>query len=181
MRKTKYPFILLLILASVFIFSAAQAQKTLAELYASGKIQIIPEIVIDDDSMGGDNFFESVIGITCDDTGRVYISDYKANNIKKFDSSGHFIKVIGKEGQGPGEFSWPWEIAVSNGRLIVWDMRNRRVCVLTTDGEFIGVVQVLGKTTFLSQRNVSFIDKCVWMQERDEDGLIKIVKYRISE
>ena len=37
MRKTKYPFILLLILASAFIFLAAQAQKTLAELYAAGK------------------------------------------------------------------------------------------------------------------------------------------------
>lgn len=141
MRKAKYLFILLLILASAFIFPETQPQKTLAELYAAGKIQLIPEIVIDDDSMGGDNFFEGVIDITCDDKGYVYVSDFKANNIKKFDSSGHFIKVIGREGQGPGEFSWPWEISVSKGRLFVWDMRNIRVCILTTDGEFIKAVK----------------------------------------
>jgi len=55
---------------------------------------------------------------------------------------GKYIKTIGKKGQGPGEFNMPFEIAVSNNQLIVWDIRNRRLCALTLDGEHIKSVSI---------------------------------------
>jgi len=98
---------------------------------------------MDESSMPEDTFFESAVSIISDKEGSVYVCDYKANNIKKFDSSGNYVKTIGRMGQGPGEFNMPFEITVADNRLIVWDMGNTRLCILTTDGEFIKSVKVL--------------------------------------
>jgi hypothetical protein len=84
-----------------------------------------------------------VVDIKCDPRGNVYVCDYRAHNIKKFDPSGKFLRTIGREGQGPGEFSWPFALAVSTDRLFVYDMRNSRVCALSPDGEFIKSIPVL--------------------------------------
>jgi len=124
------------------MYGASKTEKSLAEIYKSGTVQFISELTIDDTSLPEDTFFESTFDIKCDNNGYVYICDYKANNIKKFDSSGKYIKTIGRKGQGPGEFNMPFGIAVTNDRLIVGDMGNRRLCALTPDGEFIKSVTI---------------------------------------
>lgn len=139
--------ILWLILCIVVIPSWASPQqsnpKTLAGIYAGGSVRFIPDLSIDETTMPKDVFFESVVDIKCDPRGNVYVCDYKAHNVKKFDSSGKFLKAIGREGQGPGEFSWPFALAVTADRLFVYDMRNSRVCALSPDGEFIKSIPVL--------------------------------------
>ncbi len=142
MKKTIWPLVILCLIVSIELFPSVSSQESLSDLYASGTIQLVPELIIDENSMEGKHFFQAVIEIALDEEGFVYVSDYQANNIKKFDASGVFIKTIGREGQGPGEFSWPWEIAVSRGRLFVWDMRNMRICVLSSDGAFIKAVKI---------------------------------------
>jgi len=137
MKTFKYWVIIFFMLGAIFIFAALASQKSLADLYRSGKVRFVPELTLDDNSMPEDIFFESPFSIACDEKGNVYICDYRANNIKKFDASGKFIKIIGREGQGPGEFSWPYQATLAKDRLFVWDMRNRRLCVLNPDGEFI--------------------------------------------
>lgn len=87
--------------------------------------------------MPEDALLEAPVDIACDRKGNVYISDYKANNIKKLDSSGKFIKVIGRKGQGPGEFNMPFWLTATDDRLFVWDMMNIRLCALSLEGEFI--------------------------------------------
>ena len=136
MRNLRYRLVLFFVLI-LFVYGASKSEKSLAEIYKSGKVRFIPVLTIDDTSMPEDTFFESVIDVVCDNDGYVYVCDSRANNIKKFDSSGNFIKTIGREGQGPGEFNRPSRIAITNGRLFVWDSRNMRLCVLSPDGEFI--------------------------------------------
>lgn len=126
----------------LFIYAAPTEEKSLSEMYKSGSIRFVPELTIDDTSMPEDTFFEGVSSIVCDNDGNIYICDYKANNIKKFNASGKHLKTIGRKGQGPGEFNMPLEIAVTDDRLIVWDMGNRRLCTLTAVGEFIKSVQI---------------------------------------
>jgi hypothetical protein len=40
-----------------------------------------------------------------DDSSRVYIADADKTTIEVFDPNGHYLKSLGREGQGPGEFS----------------------------------------------------------------------------
>jgi hypothetical protein len=127
-------FIALIIISA---FAALNSQKPLADIYKSGKVSYVPELTIDENSLPENLLFENPNSIACDNEGNVYVADFKANDIKKFDPSGKFIKVIGRKGQGPGEFDMPMYVAFAAGRLIVWDMANRRFCILSPDGEFI--------------------------------------------
>lgn len=137
MRDVKFLILFFIFTAAILLSSVADNQKSLADLYKTGEIRFVPEITLDDKSMPEGVFFESYLHISSDPEGNIYVFDYRANNIKKFDATGKFIKVIGREGQGPGEFSWPFFGAFTKDRLIVWDMRNRRLCALHPDGEFI--------------------------------------------
>jgi len=124
----------------VFLFcicAFASSQIPLADLYKTGKVRFVQELVLDDGSMPKNLFFERPTSVVCDDDENIYVLDSDANNIKKFDSSGRFIKTIGREGQGPGEFSNPYYLTYAKDRLVVWDLTNRRLCAFTPDGKFI--------------------------------------------
>jgi len=131
-----FAIILFLIFAN-FTSNAHGQGKSLKEIYKAGKIRFIPEFTVDETFLPEDTFFESAFNIKCDKDGYVYVCDYRAHNIKVFDSSGTFIMTIGREGQGPGEFNRPYDIAVTDELLVIWNMGNRRLDALTKDGKFI--------------------------------------------
>lgn len=128
--------------AAIFTSAEPQSKKSLAEIYSSGTVRIIQEMKIDESSMPKDTYFEGFVRVVCDDKGFVYVCDYKANNIKKFDSSGKYVKIIGRQGQGPGEFGGPYEFAAGADRLFVWELGNRRLSVLNLDGEFTKALNI---------------------------------------
>jgi hypothetical protein len=119
----------------VVAFSADVAP--FSELYKKGKVRFEEDFVLDDDAMPEDLFFENPSTVTCDPEGNIYVADSGALNIKKFDAQGKFVKTIGREGQGPGEFGGLYYSTFAKDRLIVWDSGNRRLCAFTPDGEFI--------------------------------------------
>jgi len=127
MRNFKFLISFFTFIAVILVSLAADNQKSLADSYKTGKVRFTPEIALDDKSMPEGVFFESYLHISSDPEGNIYVFNYRANNIKKFDVTGKFIKVIGREGQGPGEFSWPFFGAFTKDRLIVWDMRNKNI------------------------------------------------------
>jgi len=127
----------------VLSVAAAHADDvSLKDIYASGKVMFTAEMTIDESRLPENIFFEGIVDIDLDDNGNVYLCDYKACNIKKFAPDGTFLGTIGAEGQGPGEFNMPWQIAVSGDLLVVYDMGNRRMCALTLDGEYIQNITV---------------------------------------
>lgn len=134
--------ILIMVLSAAAVVRSIPSEKTLAELYRTGKIRLIPELTIDDKSFPEDVFFESPVDICFDDKSNLYVCDYKANNIKVLDPSGKFTKTIGRQGQGPGEFEMPFQVAISKDQLVVWELSNRRISVLNPEGEFIKSVQI---------------------------------------
>ncbi len=135
MKSSRY---FLIIGVAVFFFSAFSApQIPLSESYKTGKIRFVQELILDDESMPEDLFFERPSSVVCDQDENIYVLDSDANNIKKFDARGRFIKTIGREGQGPGEFSNPYYLTYTKDRLVVWDLMNRRLCAFTPEGKFI--------------------------------------------
>jgi hypothetical protein len=128
-------FLLLLLVLNAQSFT--KNKKSLVDIYKKGKIKFIQELVISDDSLPENIFFESASSIACGKNGNIYVCDYKANNIKMFNSKGEFLKIIGKKGQGPGDFSWPFRIEVTENRLVVWELRNQRISLLDLNGNFI--------------------------------------------
>ncbi len=70
-------------------------------------------------------------------TGRIYVSDTQAHNIKVFDDNGKLHHVIGQRGEGVGEFNFPTFLAFSNNKLYVTDTLNSRIQVLNAEGKYL--------------------------------------------
>ncbi len=137
MKKTNTFYYLLIGLLMVIAQTIPASSQSLKEIYATGTVAFVAEITIDESTLPEDEFFEGIVDIGSDEAGNIYLCDIQACNIKKFSADGKFIKTIGRKGQGPGEFNMPWRMAVTGNRLFIYDMGNRRLCSLTTDGEYI--------------------------------------------
>lgn len=81
-------------------------------------------------------FNPSFIGI--DKESNIFILDSGNYRVMKYDSLGKFIKLFGKKGSGPGEFSFPWPGCVDpvSDVIIVNDLQQYRFHFFTTLGEF---------------------------------------------
>ena len=75
--------------------------------------------------------------IAVDDAGRLYVADQSPTVVKLFGADGRFIRTIGREGAGPGEFGTAI-IAVKGDRLVVHDPTSTaRTSVFDTAGTFL--------------------------------------------
>lgn len=136
MKNRRYGIAITFFILVLFcVYGLANVENSLAEIYKTGKVRFVPEITIDDSALPEDVFFLGYGDIVVDDGGNVYVMDSKAKNIKKFDATGKFLKLIGREGQGPGEFSRPTGLVCSEDKLIAWDMRAFRFSLFTLDGK----------------------------------------------
>ncbi len=71
----------------------------------------------------------------------IYIADSGNNRILVFDFDGKFQKVIGREGQGPAEFSRPSGLFIfEDGGLAVADHYNKRIQFFDKSGEFVKLI-----------------------------------------
>jgi len=143
MKFTNYTFwIILIFIMALLCIASPTTEKTLADLYKTGTIHLVPELSLDEDSLPDDVFLESPIDLAIDSEGNLYVCDYQAHDIKVFNSSGKFLNRIGRQGQGPGEFNMPFNLALTKERLIVWEISNRRFSVFSNKGGYLKSIQV---------------------------------------
>lgn len=74
--------------------------------------------------------FGDVQSVAADEHGRIYVADRLTPSVRLFGSDGEFMAWIGREGEGPGEFTWPVDILpAAGGRLFV---KGSRITVFAT-------------------------------------------------
>ncbi|MBE3143991.1 MAG: 6-bladed beta-propeller [Planctomycetes bacterium] len=132
----KWFFGLLAGLSMGFVYGLAQQGSTLPGL-KSGKIRMIEVSAISDDSLPQNIIVEMPASISLHRSGDVFVCDAKAADIKRFDATGKFLGIIGRRGQGPGEFSSPTIVHVSERHLVVWDQATKQLSHLTIEGQFL--------------------------------------------
>lgn len=87
--------------------------------------------------MEGDESFGRIMDIAWDGRDRILVADDLGSHIKVFGSDGSYVHTIGRAGEGPGEFSQPWQIAVDpSDSLYVWDAGHSRILVFSPDHQF---------------------------------------------
>jgi hypothetical protein len=82
-------------------------------------------------------FYEKFGGVEvdADAAGNIYVLDNGNTRIQVFDAKGRFLRSLGAEGEGPGEFQIPGKISVNaHGDVAVFDMGQARVSVLDSEG-----------------------------------------------
>ncbi len=73
-----------------------------------------------------------------DAQGNVYAMDMGDVNIKVYDSQGRFLRTIGRQGQGPGEFGGlAFFRLLSDGRLCALDTMQHRIIIFAADGRYL--------------------------------------------
>ena len=122
-------------------FSLAENEKSLKDIYKTGKVKFIRELSIIDDSLPEEIYFQNPRDVAISRDGEIFVSDYDGNNIKKFSPDGKFLKIIGRKGEGPGDLSGPSYLETNKDRLIVWESRNGRFSLFNLEGDFIKSIQ----------------------------------------
>jgi len=89
--------------------------------------------------------FTNIKEMCVDDQENIYLLDPHQKSIKKFSRKGNFLHAIGRSGQGPGEYGWPWDICLSSNRLAVLDLIYRRIILYSLDGEYIKHINTFKK------------------------------------
>lgn len=98
-------------------------------------------------------------GIAMDSQGNLYVLDTGNHRIQKFGPEGTYLATIGRQGQGPGEFSYPDSIDIDKAdRIWVSDPHNQRIQVLTAEGE--------------EEKTLSFIEERVGHIRCTKSGLV---------
>ncbi|MBN2170955.1 MAG: 6-bladed beta-propeller [Candidatus Krumholzibacteriota bacterium] len=94
--------------------------------------------------IGGDSddeneFFGVLVQLLVDGAGNVYLLDQMLNEVKVFSPDGEYLRTLGREGEGPGEFRTPADMVFLPGdRLAVLQRMPGRIVLLTLAGEPAG-------------------------------------------
>lgn len=79
--------------------------------------------------------FGRIAAVALGPDGSVYVADSQVPVIRMYDARGRFVRDIGREGEGPGEYrSIGGMRGLPDGRLALWDNRNGRITVIRPDG-----------------------------------------------
>ncbi|MDH7511332.1 MAG: NHL repeat-containing protein [Clostridiales bacterium] len=118
-------------------------------------IRTLGDVNADDEALA----FYMPSGLALDSQGNLYILDTGNHRIQKFGPDGDFLASLGRQGQGPGEFSYPDSIDIdSSGLIWVSDPHNKRIQVLTAEGK--------------EAKTLSFVDERVGNIRCTKSGLV---------
>jgi len=85
----------------------------------------------------GEDSLKRPTGLAIDrQSGKIYVADTHAHDIKVFNTNGDLLNVIGRRGTDIGEFNSPTHLAFMHEKLYITDTFNTRVQVLTQSGDF---------------------------------------------
>ena len=112
--------------------------------------------------------FYKVKDVKADAAGNIYILDSGNQRVQVFDRFGSFLRTIGRQGQGPGEFQVPTKIEIDTktGCVFVKDVPNR-IIVFKTDGTPKVNIFLAGLDDFVPLENDTLIAVAKNMNESD--------------
>ncbi len=90
--------------------------------------------------------FGSVVSLAVDGDGGIYAFDNQVPSLRYFDATGAYVRNLGREGGGPGEYSdFVGKLAVRrDGKIVLPDVGNARLSLYEPDGTSAEHWPVLG-------------------------------------
>jgi hypothetical protein len=108
--------------------------------WGAGKGWTVQEELSIGEMAGDANYqFGQIAGVDVDDAGNVYVLDQQGQDVRVYDSSGKFVRTIGKAGSGPGELGTNSAgLEVMDNQVYVADLGNQRLSRFSLEGEALG-------------------------------------------
>jgi hypothetical protein len=115
----------------------------------SGSVWGGPATLVEEASIGveaGEDAYMlgRVVGIAATDD-RIYVADRQVPALRAYDWNGVWLRDIGREGEGPGEFRYPSAVGVDGeGRIWLHDQISTRLNVFSPSGEALATLALGG-------------------------------------
>ncbi|MBN2414653.1 6-bladed beta-propeller [bacterium] len=129
---------------------------------------MVEDLSIGDES--DDNYILNIpFQLMVDSKGSIYVLDWGDERMQVYDSTGTWIRTIGRSGQGPGEFYTPAYFTISAvDSIYLNDARNKRINVYDGSGSFIRSLRYDG--SYHSEIYVDG-DGLIYIQESGEQDM----------
>lgn len=115
------------------------------------RLDVAPAVDISGVTPGGELAFNHAADATRLSNGLIAVADRYANAVRFFDPAGRPLRTVGRDGEGPGEFRFPWWIAqCAADTLFVWDVALHRMTVIDSAGRVVRQFRVPASAAFLS-------------------------------
>jgi hypothetical protein len=86
-----------------------------------------------------DFLFGVLIRIASDDQGNVYVLDSQLHQVMVFSPDGEYLRAIGRQGEGPGEFNRPSDLFMTaDGNVAILQGMPGKIVLMTPEGEPVG-------------------------------------------
>ena len=107
-------------------------------IYKTPILELKEDLSLSGPDAQGDYAFGKIRTFLVDDAGAFYVLDQQNSNVKVFDSSGKYLRTIGRQGQGPGELESPRALSINRaaGELAILQP-SRRMSFFKLDGTFL--------------------------------------------
>ena len=110
---------------------------------ASEKVQFIEDLSIGEYEGEDHLMFVRYLSIAVDSELNLYILDRGNHRLLKFDREGNFLWQTGRKGQGPGEFQYPGDIALTPSKEVA--LRDSSfIHFFTKDGKYQKTIKLMG-------------------------------------
>ncbi len=98
-------------------------------------------------AIGKEGEFASPTGLAYDTIDkRLYVVDTGKHHVRVYSEKGKFLFTFGKRGGKDGQFNYPTNIFVKNGKVYVMDTMNFRVEIFNTAGKYLSKFGSIGNT-----------------------------------
>ncbi|HEX2090844.1 MAG TPA: 6-bladed beta-propeller [Longimicrobiaceae bacterium] len=127
-------------LAALLAAPAAYAQQTvrIPERDTPLALRTTPVFAIGVEEGRDWEMFSGVEQVAFDRNDNLYVLDGGGHRVLVFDRTGKFVRQVGKQGGGPGEFLVPVSLAVlADGTLAVGDLGHRSYSLFGRDGRYL--------------------------------------------
>lgn len=128
-----YGFVIVAVLASTQCIAKFDPDEDAGVvLYAVEEIRIGQMEGEDEYVFGGVNH------VTIGKNGEMFVADRQVPVIRMYDSDGNFLRNVGREGRGPGEYlNLGGMRTFPDGRLAIWDQGNTQLTVYGPEGNYL--------------------------------------------
>lgn len=110
-----------------------------------GRVELVEDLVVGPRGEDPAYQFYWPQDVAVDDRGRMYVADTRNARVQVFDANGEYVRTLGREGQGPGEFVGPVGLAVAGELLVVNDLGAQRLSVWDLEGSPVRVRRPPGR------------------------------------
>lgn len=139
MRFNK-PLLLLLVLAIMF---GCAKEAEIDDKNTERRFVAQEELRIGTESGDENYIFGDIKDIAIGTEGRIFVADQQGPIVKMYDKDGNFIREVGREGRGPGEYTYISGMKTfQDGRVAIWNVGLTNINVFSSAGEYLESLRV---------------------------------------